>query len=220
VSARRVAGAAATLLAAWLAAARPANAKLVEVYGNARLGGVGGKGLSTLEMRSTDFFEATNGLGLGLEAGIELLFIDVFANFTQLVGASGLTGTLTQLLAGIDLDVALDGGVLTTVAGVKKDTPARTFARLGVAAGLAAGTPAPVDPPLNDAQISDKGVVAQATFAVDYKLNRLLSVGFELNGGYHYFFAGAGAAANDTTNHSKGLHFMGFVNLGFRLAPK
>lgn len=196
-------------LAIALLGAPSARAEVLELYGSVRAGAIGGTGLNTLEMRSTDFFDATRGAAFGVEVGAEILFIDLFANFTQVVDGGGALGTLTQILAGLDIEASLDGG--------KKP---RTFGRMGVAAGFALGTPAPVDPPLDEAQISDKGVVAQVTFALDYRLTSVLSIGAQLDGGYHYFFAGGAQAANDSTNQSKGLHVMAFLTFGLQLEAK
>ena len=46
-----------------------------------------------------------------------------------------------------------------------------------IAGGFGFGTPGPVNPPLNDSQVSAKGVVVNATVGYEYYFNPFIAVG-------------------------------------------
>ena len=177
----------------------------MDLHVGADAGGVIGWGSTT---NSPDFFEHTRGAGLGFELGLKFLIFDASASFIQVVNGSGTVGTLTQLLLATEIDIP--------VGNVKmSDGKSRNIIRPGLAAGFGFGTPGPVDPPLNDAQVSDKGVVTHLRVAYEYFLNPFMGVGFSALGGYHYFFGGQ--VVTMSQDHSAGYHFAGLGTFTFHL---
>jgi hypothetical protein len=91
--------------------------------------------------------------------------------------------------------------------------PPRCFGR--IAAGFGFGTPGPVNPPLSNDQISDKGIVTEARLEYEYFLSPFLAVGAKGLFGYHYFLGGT--AINTSEGHSSGYQLAGFGTLTFHL---
>jgi hypothetical protein len=87
--------------------------------------------------------------------------------------------------------------------------------RPGIAAGFGFGTPGPVNPPLSNDQISDKGIVTEARLEYEYFLSPFLAVGAKGLFGYHYFLGGT--AINTSEGHSSGYQLAGFGTLTFHL---
>ena len=85
---------------------------------------------------------------------------------------------------------------------------------MAVNGGFGFGTPGPVDPPLNAAQISDKGLIANFKMEYEFFLNPFVAVGAQALFGYHHFIFGSDVATN-----SSGYHLMGLgtfnLHLGF-----
>jgi hypothetical protein len=93
----------------------------------------------------------------------------------------------------------------------------RNIIRPGFAAGFGLGTPAPVHLPLDNDQISSKGIVSQFKLAYEYFLNPYLGIGVEGDFGYHYFFGGATAGNVTVEDHSSGYHVIGLGTFTFHL---
>jgi hypothetical protein len=187
---------------------RPAHAKLLDLYGGVKVGGVSGFGTGKLDMRSSDYYEIERGPAFGFELGAELLFIDVSATGTQMFDGDGTAGTFWQLLVGIDTDLPVDS---------RRDP--RTFLRLGFNGGVHFGLHRKVDPPLSNDEVSDYGFVTHGIVAIEHHLGKLFIVGAEVNPGFHYFAEGGGAAINDSTNHSQGFQVMGFLTARVHFEP-
>jgi len=192
-------------LAATLAAARPAEARLIDLYAGATAGGIGGWGTTP---NTPDFFDSTRGPGLGFELGMKLLIFDLSANFLQVFDGSGASGTLIQFLLGTEVDIPLGAARLP-------DGQAQSVLKPEVAGGFGFGTPGPVSPPLTDSQVSAKGVVANGTVGYEYFLNPFIAVGGKATFGYHYFFGGD--VVNSSEGHSSGYHVIGLGTLTFHL---
>ncbi len=160
-----------TLLAAaglLAVAARPAQARLVDLHVAGQVGALGGWGSSS----RPDFFDHTHGGTVGAEVGLKLLVFDLSGSFTQVLNSSGASGTLSQLVLSIDVDIPIGRKRLSTGQTVQIIHPS-------VGGGVAFGTPGPVSPPLDAAQISDKGLVVPARVGYEYFLNPFIAVGAE-----------------------------------------
>lgn len=192
------------LLAAALAA-RPAQARLVDLYAGATAGGVTGWGTTP---NTSDFFDVTRGPGIGFDLGVKLLFIDVSANFLQVLNGSGTAGTFIQLLLGGEVDVPLGPVRLA-------DGQPQNVLKPKLAAGFAFGTPAPVSGPLTDEQISAKGVVGDAILGYEYFIDPFVAVGAEATFGWHYLFGGD--VVNSSHGYSTGYHVIGVGTVTFHL---
>ena len=170
-------------------------AKLIDLHAAAVVGGMIGRG-----SRSTtpDFFEQSQGPGFGVDVGLRLLVVDLSIRFLQMVGSNGREGTLSSVMLGPSVEIPVKGG---RHGGV--------LIRPGLAVGFGFGTPAPVSPPLNNEQISDKGLMVVGRFAVERMIGPVFGIGAEVQGGYHYFF-GASGVVNDQQTHSEGWQVAGF----------
>ncbi len=195
------------LLAAVLAlASRTAEARLLDLHVGGRVGGL--TGWSTGSPNTPDFFAHTRGAGIGFEAGLKLLIIDLSVTFTQVADGSGTVGTLTQFLLGPTFDIP---------AGSSKfeNGQPRSIFRPGLQGGFGFGTAGPVSLPLDNKQLSDKGFVSYASLAYEYFLNPFIGVGGQAQFGWHYFLGGQ--VVNNSEDHSTGYQLAGYATLTFHL---
>jgi hypothetical protein len=188
---------------------RAAEARLIDVRAGLLAGGVVGWGATD---KTPDFFDTTRGGALGFEVGVKLLVFDLSGNFVQVIDSSGRTGTLTQFLLGFIIDAPIGPGHTQAERN-------RLLLRPGVNMGFAFGTPHPVSPPLDSAQISHKGLVTNLKVGVEYFLTPYLGVGAEVSAGYHYFFGGTIVVTQGDANKSfsSGSHLIGLGTLTFHL---
>ena len=189
-------GTAAVLAAA---APAPAHADVVSLYAQIQGGGDAGKGVAG-DRKDDAFHDGTTGLAYGAKVGVEILLIDVWAAHTQYRANGRLAGTWTELMAGFDVE----SGVGETKGGTRRDDGgvdggySAGYVRFGLGAGFGLGTGQQVDPPLDNAQITDKGFLAQAEVGAGYRLSPSWSVGLDVPVNLGYMFkSGNGAAAND-----------------------
>jgi hypothetical protein len=197
---RLTAGALAAL-AVLACGARAADARIIDLHVSGEAGGIAGWGATS----TPDFFDHTRGGAVGFNLGFKLLVFDLSASFTQVLDSSGTSGTLTQFLLATEIDVPVGQDKLP-------DGQSRNILHPSFGAGFGFGTPGPVSPPLDAAQISDKGIVTQFKFGYEYFLNPFIGVGAEALFGYHWFFIGG--VVND---HSSGYHLAGFGKITFHL---
>jgi hypothetical protein len=195
----------AIVLGAALAAARPAEARLIDLYAGATAGGVAGWGTTP---NTPDFFKTTRGGGVGFDLGMKLLIFDFSANFFQTFNGSGAAGTLIQFLLGTEVDVPIGQARLP-------DGQSQNVLKPEIAGGFGFGTPGPVSPPLDDSQVSAKGFVANGSLGYEYYFNPFVAVGAVGTFGYHYFFGGD--VVNSAEGHSSGYHVIGLGTLTFHL---
>jgi hypothetical protein len=192
-------------------AAPAAQARIIDLHAGVVGGGVTGWGDTT---NTPDFFDRRKGPGLGVAVGAKLLVFDLSATFFQLFDGNGRAGTLTQLLLGVNIDVPVGNDKFQE--GVERGK-SRNIIRPMANIGVAAGTPEPVHPPLDNAQISSKGIVSYWGAGYEHFLNEFVGVGGEVDFGYHYFIDGGQSmmAANQT--HSSGYQLAGFATFTFHL---
>ena len=192
-------------------AARPAEARLIDLHAGLIGGGITGWGTTT---NTPDFFERRKGPGLGVEVGVKLLVFDLSANFVQVFDGGGRAGTLSQLLFGINIDVPV--GNQRFQEGVERGK-SKNILRPIATFGGAVGTPEPVSPPLDNAQISAKGLVSYLGLGYEHFINEFVGVGAQANYGYHYFVDGGKSEGISNQTHSAGYQFTGFATLTFHL---
>src|SRR5450755_1980918 len=192
---------------ALVGAARPAEARLIDLYAGATAGGFGGWGSTS---NTPDFFDKTHGPAVGFDLGIKLLIFDLSASFLQAFDGSGTSGTLIQFLLGTEVDVPLGGAKLP-------DGQSQNVLEPKIAGGFGFGTPGPVSPPLTDSQISAKGIVANATLGYEYFLNPFIAIGASGTFGYHYFFGGDVVNSSNVMDHSSGYQLIGLGTVTFHL---
>jgi hypothetical protein len=186
-----------------LAAPRMAEARLVDLHAGLRGGALVGWGSDS---KTPDFFDKTRGGVVGFELGVKLLVLDLSANFLQVINGSGRVGTLTQFLLGVELDFPVGSGR-------SNESRNRTILRPGINAGFGFGTPGPVDPPLTNSQISDKGFISNLKLALEHFLNPYIGVGIEGDVGYHYFLGGMVVTSSKDFSSGMQLCALGTVTL-------
>jgi hypothetical protein len=185
--------------------ARAAEARIMDLRLGAQVGGIVGWGSTT---NTPDFFQHTRGGGVGFDLGFKILVFDFSANFVQVVNGSGTVGTLTQFLLSTEIDVPIGQAKLPE--GQSQNVLHPSFG-----AGFGFGTPGPVNPPLDAAQISDKGIVSQFKLGYEYYFNPFIAVGAAGLFGYHYFLGGQ--VITNGQDHSSGYHMAGFATVTFHL---
>jgi hypothetical protein len=195
------------IVLAGLCAARPAQARLIDLYAGATAGGVTGWGTTP---NTPDFFKTMGGPGIGFDLGIKLLVFDLSANFLQAFDGSGAAGTLIQFLLGTEVDVPVGRAKLP-------DGQRRNIVEPKISGGFGFGTPGPVSPPLTDSQVSAKGFLGNASLGYEYFLDPFIALGATATFGYHYFFRGDVVNSNDVQDHSSGYHVIGLATVTFHL---
>lgn len=200
--------------------AGPAHANPFDIYAKLKGGYVDGKGVTDFEMPvpgmaspAADYFELEKGPTLGLELGVELLFIDVSLSAYRFlsdgpmdkVDESDSGGTLFEGLVGLDVDIPLSEG-----------SGPGLLLRLGGNAGIAFGLHQRVQPPLDEKEVADWGFVMHGIVALEYYFTKWFFLGAEIQPGYHYFVPGGDAVINE---FSQGMQVMGFLTTGFLIQP-
>jgi hypothetical protein len=189
--------------------ARPAEARLVDLHAGAIAGGITGWGSD-----QPDFFSKRGRPGVGVEAGVKLLVIDLSFNFFQMFDGSGAAGTLSQVLLGVNVDIPV--GNQTFRSGVERGK-SRNVIRPIASFGGALATPKPVDLPLNNAQLAAKGIVSYVGAGYEHFLNEFIGVGAEASFGYHYLWGGGMSEFVTGQTHSSGYQLTGFATVTFHL---
>jgi hypothetical protein len=193
--------------------ARPAEARLIDLHAGAIAGGITGWGTTT---DTPDFFQRRKGPGVGAEVGVKLLIFDLSANFVQIFDGNGRGGTLSQLLLGVNIDVPV--GNQKFQEGVERGK-SKNIIRPIANVGGAIGSPEPVHLPVDNAQISSKGIVSYWGVGYEHFINEFMGVGAVANFGYHYFIGGGKSEDPTVQNqgHSSGYQLTGFATLTFHL---
>ncbi|HVU50952.1 MAG TPA: hypothetical protein VHL80_09720 [Polyangia bacterium] len=193
--------------------ARPAEARLIDLHAGAIAGGITGWGTTA---NTPDFFERRKGPGVGAEVGVKLLIFDLSANFLQVFDSNGRGATLSQLLLGVNIDVPV--GNQRFQEGVERGK-SRNVLRPIANIGGAVGSPEPVHLPIDNAQISSKGVVSYWGLGYEHFINEFMGVGAVANFGYHYFIGGGKSEDPMIQNqgHSSGYQLTGFATFTFHL---
>jgi hypothetical protein len=193
--------------------ARPAEARLIDLHAGAIAGGITGWGTTA---GTPDFFQRRKGPGAGVEVGAKLLIFDLSASFLQIFDGSGRAGTLTQVLLGVNIDVPVGNQKFQD--GVERGK-SRNILRPIANVGGALGSPEPVHFPVDNAQISSKGIVSYWGLGYEHFLNEFVGVGAVANFGYHYFIGGGKSEDPSVLNqtHSAGYQLTGFATLTFHL---
>ena len=194
----RLAFASAIAAAALCSAPAPAGADLLSLYAQVHAGGSSGKGLGG-DLKDEAFHDRAAGGTYGVKLGAEIALVDVWLQHDRYFN----DGTWTQLMAGLDME--LDIGSV--------------YLELGAGAGLAVATGQQVDPPLDNGEITDKGIIVEGRGGLGYRFAPFLSVGatVPVQAGY-LIKSGPGT---DVTGLSTGYTEMSFALLGYlRLNPK
>jgi hypothetical protein len=194
-----------------------AHADLLSMRIEAHGGGAGGVGLGGAS-KDDAFGVNARGPAYGALVGIELLFIDAWIEHQQTVH-DGALATWTQFMTGVDVE--LDLGTPDKVRGAKETPRPKGYVEIGVGVGFGVGTGAQVALPLDNAQVTDKGFLAEGRIGAGINLGRALSLGVVIPVSAGYFFkSGAGVFANDSSTHYQALEAAALLNLRFHLKLK
>jgi hypothetical protein len=188
-----------------LAVAAPAHADTFKLFGEAHGGGMYGQGTSGAQKDSA-FFQKARGGAYGALIGAEFLFFDGLIEHTQYISSGGLK-TWTQF--GLGIHFTSDQGS----AQEQKDGKGG-YIEFGAYAWFGLGTGAQVMPPLDNAQITDKGFLGEARLGFGKHLDKVFDLGVEVPVAYGYFFkSGNGAAANDLSTNYQGVNASALLTL-------
>ena len=204
-------GAVALLVAA--SAARPAAADIFQARAELHGGAAGGVGLGG-DQKDAAFFKTAPHGAYGALIGAQLLFADAYIEHTQLTNGSRIA-TWTQFALGMRIDIA------TGRPPKDKDNPdpkASGYFEIGLHAAFGLGTGQQVSPPLDNAQITDKGFLFELRGGFGKRLGHGLRVGLEVPVSVGYFFkSGNGATANDLGTHYQGIQAAALLTFGLQL---
>lgn len=178
-----------------------ANADLISVSADVHAGVAEGEGLSG-ERKAEAFSANAPANVLGVEIGAEVAFLDVWISHDQFRGDDR---TATWTAAGLGFDIEMPLGDKLYVSG-------------GLAGGVGLGTGQQVDPPLDAAQVSDKGVFGEARAELGLELGGGFRLGVAVPFSYGYYLkTGDGDFANDESTHYTATQLQILVNLGWKL---
>jgi hypothetical protein len=190
-----------------LALAGPASADVFTLFVEADGGGALGKGTSGDQViKGAAFFAKAPHAGYGGRVGAEFLFLGAWIQHHQFTDGDRIA-TWTQFGAGLHVQVDL---------GDEKQKKARNggFFEFGGGAWFGLGTGQQVDPPLDNAQISDKAFLLEGRLGLGKHLSSVFDVGVAVPVSWGYFFKnGDGAAANDVSTHYQGVQAQALVFL-------
>ena len=169
----------------------------LDLYGQVVAGGTTGGGTAH---GTTDFFDSSEGFASGVNLGIRLFVFDLSLRFLQMIDGNGASSTLSSALLGSALEIPLVRGGEDAFG---RPRPPVVVLRPGLGAGFGLGTPAPVHLPIDNAQLSAKGLLVVARCGVERMFGPYFGIGAEAEGGYHYLF-GQAATINSSNDRSQG----------------
>jgi hypothetical protein len=149
-----------------LLASTSARAEVFALFAQANLGFSAGSSLGG-DQDDTNFFQRTKGFAYGAVVGAQVLFLRFWIDHQEYTNFSDFKGTWTQFMLGGEFGLPL-GEVLPVDFGI----------RFG--AGYGIGTGQQAVPPLNNGDVSDRGIVLEVAPAIRYKFASVLALGFEL----------------------------------------
>ena len=182
--------AAAVVLAALLPLllSRPAEAKIVELYGNLLAGGVTGNGKT-----DRDFFNWAGGGAAGFEVGAKIVFVGAYVEYLRFFGGDTGANLLSFNLGGDgEIGLGKSWALVLRLAGAYYLGSLDNETRSSSGADI------------SSRPVKTRGVGARAGIGIRYKFAKILAVGITPQAGYHYFFGGAKDNASDLSQNSSG----------------
>jgi hypothetical protein len=179
-----------------------ASADTFKLFGEAHGGGMYGTGLAGAQKDSAFFANSPHGM-YGAEIGAELLFFDGWIQHHQYTNGSRLT-TWTQF--GLGMHNQVDTG---SEEDRKKGEGG--YFEFGGGVWFGIGTGQQVMPPLDNAQVSDKGFLLEGRVGFGTHINKVFDLGVQVPLSYGFFFKNG--AANDVSNQYRAFQIEGLVAL-------
>lgn len=197
-----------------LLGASQASAEVLQLRAEVLGGGAGGAGFGG-DQQDDAFHDGAAGATYGAAVGIEFLFVDGWIQHNQYHGSDGLVGTWTEFMAGLDVD--FDLGAKTRDAQfdeqgkqTNKKAYSPAYGELGMAVGFGVGTGQQIEPPLDNAQVTDKGFLGEVRIGFGYRFTRALSLGLIIPVQAGYMFKNG--VANDLSNHYQSVQASAMLN--------
>lgn len=187
----------------------------IRVHGGAS-GGVGVSG----DLKDESFGEGTRGGTYGARVGLEVLFLNIWLGHDQYVDQDGLLGTWSTLpMIGFDtqFDVGKPPEQVSKTEGLIQPK-SKWFVSLGFGAGFGLGTGQQIELPLDNAEVSDKGVMFEGEFGLNRRLGGGLSFGITLPVQWRILFKnGADAAVNNPNDRYQEINASLLLGLRYKL---
>ena len=185
--------------AAIVATATPASADVFTLFGELHGGGSYGTGTGGDQpIKDSAFFAEAPHLDYGFLVGAELMIFDARIQHHQFTDGDRIA-TWTQFGAGVHLqsDLSDEKGKKSRNSG---------FFEAGIAGFFGIGTGQQVMPPLDNAQVTDKGLLLEGRVAIGKHLSNVFDFGLTVPVSWGFFFKnGDGAAINDVSTHYQSL---------------
>lgn len=181
-------------------AAPSAQAGPLELRAELHVGASTGTGV-TGGLKENDFFSKANGGMWGVLVGLQVLFLDVWVEHDQFTDFKELRGTWSELGVGTNFGIGLTDNLSLTLGG-------------GVAVGV--GTGQQVEPPLDNGEVSDKGILLKAVPGLEYQFGRFFAIGASVPIVWGFMFKND-VPANEDSSHYTTFHIMGLGYLKVRL---
>ncbi len=178
-----------------LLAPAAASADTFKLFGEIHAGGMYGKGIAGDQQNASFFANSPHGM-YGAEIGAEFLFFDAWIQHHQYTDGSRLT-TWTQF--GLGIHNTMDLG---SAEDQKKGKGG--YFEFGGGVWFGFGTGQQVMPPLDNAQVSDKGFLAEGRVGFGTHLSKEFDLGLQLPVSYGFFFKN-GVAANNVSNQYRAI---------------
>ncbi len=192
------------------ALAAPASADILKLFGEVHGGGMFGWGLAG-DQKDTAFFKDSPHATYGALIGGEFLLFDALIEHHQYTDGSRLT-TWTQF--GVGIHQVFD-------TGTEQEKKAGQGGYVEFAGNLwfGVGTGQQVMPPLDNAQLSDKGFLVEGRIGFGKHLSSNFDFGVIVPVSYGFFFkSGNGAGANNTSNQYRGAEVEGLLALRAKIS--
>jgi hypothetical protein len=190
-----------------------ARADLLSLRAEGRGGAAGGKGMFG-ERADDAFHEGIAGPAYGFLVGAEVMLVDAWIEHNQYLTSGNVDATWTQFMVGFDVqfDFGDKKSFKLNEAGKKVGGYSSWYGEMGMGAGFAVGTGQQVQPPLDNAQVTDKGFMFEIRGAAAYRIFPWLSVGVTVPVSMGYYTkSGNGAVANDIDNQYMSVGYAGLL---------
>jgi hypothetical protein len=194
------------------AAGSPASADILKLGAEVDVGAMEGTGTAGAQ-KDNAFFANSPPFAYGALINAELFgLIDAYIQHDQFTNGDRLT-TWTQFGVGLHFQIPLaDPNQQKLGKGAYIDA--------GLAGFFGVGTGQQVMPPLDNAQITDKGFLVEGKLGFGTHLNTVVDLGISIPVSWGYFFKnGNGIAANDTANTYQGAEgeLFGYIRFNLKL---
>lgn len=171
-----------------------ASADVLKLFAEAHGGAMFGEGTGG-DQKDNAFFAHARHPTYGALVGAEFLIFDAWIQHHQYTNGSELA-TWTQFGAGIHTQVGLGSET-------EKKAGKGTYLDFSAGAWFGVGTGRQVMPPLDNAQVTDKGLIVEGRLGYGWHLSSNWDFGVVVPVSWGYFFKNG--AANDVSDHYQGV---------------